>query len=263
MSARARALLPRSRAAAAGGLAWLLFQAAALLATPAGDAPAAPARWVEDQAGVLSAGAARAIDAKLEAFEKRQGSQVLVAIYPRLPPNEVLEDYTHRVAEAWGVGRSKQDDGVVLFLFVEDRALRLEVGYGLEGALTDLESKAILEDVLIPHLRQGDFDAGFTAATDAILAAIDGEYQPDPRALARRPKLDAGTLAFLVVVVVLLVLFSARASRQNRGSRWGGPWMGGGGWGGGGWGGGGFSGGGGGFSGGGGSFGGGGASARW
>ena len=229
----------------------------------AGPVPDKPVRWVTDRASVLSPGAAAAIDSKLEAFEKAQGSQVLIAIFPNLPQDEVLEDYTQRVAEAWRVGRAKQDDGVVLFLFVADRALRLEVGYGLEGALTDLESKHILQDTLIPYLRNGDYDGGFTVAADAILAAIQGEYTADARPAAR-PGQKGGGFIFFIVIIVLLILISAARNRGGRGSNW----TGGGGWGGGGWGGGGggFGGGsfgGGGFSGGGGSFGGGGASARW
>ncbi len=225
--------------------------------------PEKPARWVTDQAGVLSPGAAGAIDGKLEAFEKAQGSQVLVAIFPALPENEVLEEYTQRVAEAWRVGRAKQDDGVVLFLFVADRALRLEVGYGLEGALTDLESKQILQNTVIPYLRNGDYDGGFNAGADAILVAIQGEYTADA---GGRPgqRSKGGGLVFFIFIVVMLILISAAKNRGGRHSNWtgGGGGFGGGGFGGGGLGGG-FGGGGGGFSGGGGSFGGGGASARW
>jgi uncharacterized protein len=220
--------------------------------------PPKPARWVTDRAGVLSPAAAAAIDSKLEAFEHAQGSQVLVAIFPSLPADEVLEDWTQQVAESWGVGRAKQDDGVVLFVFVADRKLRIEVGYGLEGALTDLESKTILDDVLVPHLREGDWDGGIGAATDAILEAIRGEYQPDPNAGRRQRKAPGGAaFLFFLIVVVLLHLIS----RRSRGGWRSGGWWGGGGFGGGGFGGGGF--GGGGFSGGGGSFGGGGASGGW
>jgi uncharacterized protein len=166
------------------------------------------------------------------------------------------------------VGRAKQDDGVVLFAFVGDRALRLEIGYGLEGALTDLESKRILDGALVPHLRQGDWDGGFRAATDAILAAIEGEYVPDPRAAHGPAGGGNASFVFFVILIVFLVLVaSARRQRRGRWRGWsgGGPGYGGGGWSGGSFGGGGFGGfgGGGGFSGGGGSFGGGGASSRW
>ena len=251
-----------------GAWAWLALALAFGAGGPAAGwaaegrpVPEKPARWVTDRAGVLSPGAAAAIDARLEAFEKAQGSQVLIAIFPNLPENEVLEEYTQRVAEAWRVGRARQDDGVVLFLFVADRALRLEVGYGLEGALTDLESKQILQNTLIPFLRNGDYDGGFSAAADAILVAIQGEYTADAAGTpGQRP--PGGGLVFFIFSVVLLILISAAKNRGGRPSNWTG---GGGGFGGGGFGGGGFGGGfgGGGFSGGGGSFGGGGASARW
>ncbi len=245
------------------GLAALFF-AVALAAVEAAQGaetlPPVPARWVTDEAGVLGETAARAIDRRLEEFERGQGSQVLVAIFRQLPDGAVLEDWTQRVAQSWRVGRDEQDDGVVLFVFVDDRLLRLEVGYGLEGALTDLESKAILEAVLLPHLRAGDWDGGIGAAADAILAAIRGEYLPS--ASARRPaaRLPVGFLVLVALFVLVLIIVLGRSARGGRGS--GGF---GGGWTGGGFGGGGFSGGGfgGGFSGGGGSFGGGGASGRW
>ena len=236
-------------------------------ARPAGAAtplPPAPARWVTDAAGVLSPDAAAAIDRQLEAFEKEQGTQLLVVIETRLPADEVLEDWTQRVAESWGVGRAKEDDGAVLFVFVEERALRLEVGYGLEGTLTDLESKAILDEVLVPHLRRGDWDGGIAAAADAIVAAVRGEFEPGGG--ARRGKTSVRSLGcsffvFLLVLMIVLLWLSSRAMRRGgvRTGGWGGRSWRGGGFGGGGFGGGGF----GGFSGGGGSFGGGGASGRW
>lgn len=238
-----------------------LFSAGSAFARPR-IIPPAPARWVNDSAGVLSGSAAQAIDARLEAFEKQQGSQVLIAIFPRLPADEALEAYTHDVAEAWKVGRAKQDDGVVLFAFVEDRALRLEVGYGLEGTLTDLESKQILDETLVPYLRQGDWDSGVSAAADAIVKAIEGEYVADPRG-APDGQPGGGFLFVLILFVILFLVLSARAQRRGNWRSWtgGGPGGIGGGGGMGGWGGGSF--GGGGFSGGGGSFGGGGASSRW
>jgi len=258
-------LSPVRRAASRRGL----FAAAALLASALGPAaparareplPPAPARWVSDRAGVLSTAAAAGIDRELEAFEREQGSQVLVAIFRRLPADEVREDWTQRVAESWRVGRARQDDGVVLCVFVEDRRLRLEVGYGLEGALTDLESRLILEEVLVPRLREGDWDGGVAAAAEAIRSSIRGEYRPEARA-ARRSVGGAGGPALVVfLVIVVLVHLIARRGRRTGfgGPRGTSPW-GGGGFGG--FGGGSF--GGGGFSGGGGSFGGGGASGRW
>jgi len=238
----------------------LLAGALAAPLAAAAPLPPAPARWLTDEAGVLSPSAAAAIDARLEAFEREQGTQILVALFRRLPADEVLEDWTQRVAQAWRVGRADQDDGAVLFVFVDDRLLRLEVGYGLEGTLTDLESRIILDETLVPFLRQGDWDGGIAAAADAIVAAVRGEYQPTPGAA---PAGERFPLGFVFAVLLIVIVFTALSSRASRRGGWrsGGGSFGGGGFGGGGFSGGGFSGGG--FSGGGGSFGGGGASSRW
>jgi len=229
----------------------------------AAELPPAPARWVSDRAGVLSPAAAAEIDRRLEAFEREQGSQVLVAIFERLPEGEALEDWTQRVAEAWRVGRADRDDGVVLFVFVADRALRLEVGYGLEGALTDLESKRILDGAVVPRLRAGDWDGALAAGADAIVESIRGEYAPgEPARGLRSTGGEAGFVALVLLLIVVYLIFKARATHRG-GSFRGGGGASGGGWSGGGFGGGFGGGGGGGFSGGGGSFGGGGASGRW
>jgi uncharacterized protein len=247
-------------------IAAAVWAAASSGARAAAPLPPAPPTRVFDEAGVLSPGAVTAIDRRLEAFEREQGTQIVVAIFHRLPEGEVLEEWTNRVAQSWRVGRARQDDGAVLFAFVDDRQLRLEVGYGLEGALTDLESKAILDELLVPRLAAGDWDGGIAAAADAIVAAVRGEYRPDAntarRATGAGRHASCGEVAVVVVLVFVVLLLLSRASRRGN---WRSGGFGGGGFGGG-FGGGGFSGGGfggGGFSGGGGSFGGGGASGRW
>ena len=248
---------PRLLAALA---AVLLFAGAARAAEPA--LPPAPARWVFDETGFLSPAARATLDGELEAFERAQGSQVLVAIFRQLPAGVTLEEWTQRVAESWRVGRARQDDGVVLFIFLADRLVRIEVGYGLEGALPDLRASRILREVLLPGLRTGDHDGAVLATARAIVAAIRGECEPGPGAERHGDGVPLWLLLLLVIVVLWVLTAAAR--------RGGGPGAGASGWpggfppgriGGGGFSGGGFSGGG--FSGGGGSFGGGGASGRW
>jgi len=218
--------------------------------------------------------AAERLDAKLRAFDEQTSSQIVVAVFPELP-SPSLEDFTIRTAQSWRVGRKKLDNGVVLFVFVKDRKTRIEVGYGLEGALPDATAKQIISDVLLPHFRQGDYAGGLEAAIDAMMAATRGEYKAEPRstAPARVPYPSWVVLLFVLFFVVIPIWRRAkRGPRTYHRRGWDTPWWwgsggGGGGWGSGGFGGGGFGGGGGGggggFSGGGGGFGGGGASGSW
>ena len=212
------------------------------------------------------------LDAKLRGFDEQTSSQIVVAVFPELP-SPSLEDFTIRTAQSWRVGRQKLANGVVLFVFVKDRKMRIEVGYGLEGALPDATANQIIREVMAPRFRQGDYAGGLEAAVDAIMAATRGEYQATPAPARRGPSpVPLWLVLFVIVFVVIPLVRRARygARTYHRGG-WTVPWwFGGGGWGSGGFGGGSFGGGGfggssggGGFSGGGGSFGGGGASGSW
>jgi uncharacterized protein len=228
--------------------------------------PPPPTAYFNDYAGVVSAADARRLDAKLRQFAEETSTQVVVAIFRKLP-SPSLEDFTVRTAQSWRVGRKDWDNGAVLFVFVDDHKMRIETGYGLEGALPDQLAARILDNEVRPRFRAGDWAAGLEAGIDAIIAATRGEYKPPPK-----PKPGVPIVPILIVVffVVLALWLVAQGSRQlnvgrtygSRGGRRGGGYWGGG-WGGGGWGGGGGGLGGGGFSGGGGSFGGGGASSSW
>ena len=247
--------------------------AAAVLLGAAGaladsDVPPPPAHYFNDYASLVSPQVAGQLDDRLRRFDEETSNQVVVAIFPELP-SASLEDFTVRTAQAWRVGRQKLSSGAVLFVFVKDHKLRIEVGYGLEGALPDALAKRIIAETIAPRFRAGDPGGGLEAGITAILAATRGEYTA-----AARPKpqpqsgLGASQILLVFVLVALVVfLLPAMAASQGvtytrggwRGGGFGG-WGSGGGWGGGG---GGFGGGGGGFSGGGGSFGGGGASGSW
>jgi uncharacterized protein len=239
---------------------------AALPARAQSPMPPAPAHYFNDYAGVVSPEVAARLDQKLKAFDDQTSSQIVVAVFPELP-SASMEDFTVRAAQAWRVGRKKLDNGVVLFVFVKDRQMRIETGYGLEGALPDATAHRIIEERITPALRTGDYAGGLEAGIDGIMAATRGEYTASPAPVRGRPQPGGfGSSFFLVLLVLFIVIAMSRGGRRGRtygrrGYYGGGPWWGGG-FGGGGFGGGGF-GGGGGFSGGGGSFGGGGASGRW
>ena len=266
---------PGSRVAVA--LAILLAVAAVALAQRSleDQLPAKPARYVTDLAAVLG-GRADALNSKLEQFERETSNQILVWIDRKIPENFTLEDFTVRAAQKWKAGQEKTDNGAVLFVFVDDHKLRIEVGYGLEGVLPDVTANRIIQDEIVPRFRSGDMPGGIEAGVDAMIAATKGEYKGtgttvDERSRRRGPNISGCVIPAIFFFIFFVLPLLARRRRRGRtfgGSGW---WLGPGGFGGwggggssgGGWGGGGFSGGGGGFSGGGGSFGGGGASGSW
>ncbi len=134
---------------------------------------------VVDQTGTLSTNDVSALNQTIRAFEARKGSQVAVLIVPTTD-GEAIEQYSLRVAEAWKIGRKKIDDGVLLVIAKNDRKLRIEVGYGLEGALTDVTSKRIIDEIITPRFRNGDFSGGISAGIDRILSVVEGEKLPAP-----------------------------------------------------------------------------------
>src|ERR1700712_2671779 len=134
---------------------------------------------VVDQTGTLSTNDVSALNQTIRAFEARKGSQLAVLIVPTTD-GEAIEAFSLRVAEAWKIGRKKIDDGVLLVIAKNDRHLRIEVGYGLEGALTDVTSKRIIDEIITPKFRNGDFTGGISAGVDRMIRIIDGEKLPAP-----------------------------------------------------------------------------------
>jgi uncharacterized protein len=190
-------------AARASFLALLLCWAVAALADVA--VPPLTGRVV-DQTGTLSSGDIASLNQKLRDFEARKGSQIAVLIVPTTAP-ESIEQYSIRVAEAWKVGRKKVDDGAILLVAKDDRKLRIEVGYGLEGALTDVTSKRIIDEIITPKFRNNDFAGGISAGVDQILRVVDGEPLPAPR----QARQDSGLTEFIdpfnpFVIIGVLVL---------------------------------------------------------
>lgn len=276
--------------------AWLtsLFAVLWLLCAPWAAAevavPPLKAR-VTDLTGTLQPGQRAALEKTLQAFENSKGSQIAVLIVPTTRP-ETIEQYAIRVAEAWKLGRKGVDDGVLVLIAKNDRALRVEVGYGLEGAIPDAVAKRIVSEIITPHFKQDDYFGGIRAGVDRIIKVIEGEPLPEKK--STRLKGGGGSGDWLAIGFVLAVVVGG-ALRALLGPFVGGlvagsiavvvAWLlfaslvvalvagllvfiftllgrhGGGGWssGGGGW----SGGSGGGFSGGGGGFGGGGASGRW
>jgi uncharacterized protein len=255
-----------------------------LLAAPAlpqdGGWPALTGRVV-DMAGLLSPSAKASLEAELAAFEAKSSDQVVVATIPGLN-GAVLEEYANGLFRHWQLGQAQENNGVLLLIARDDRKMRIEVGYGLEGTLTDAISRLIIEDVIVPSFRAGDFEGGITQGARFIVKVLSGDMAELEARAKRNPPEDIGESIDWVITTIVLLWFAfvfasiifgflapvygrklgpgryewlgmeydQRAS-SRRGSSSGGSWSSGG------------SSGGGGFSGGGGSSGGGGASGGW
>jgi len=217
------------------------------------DFPALSGRVVDD-ASLLNSSTRNQLNAQLQAHEKASGNQIVVVTLPDLQ-GYPIEEYGYRLGRHWGIGQKDKNNGVLLIVAKKERKVRIEVGYGLEGALTDAISSNIINAVIVPRFKKADFNGGIAAGVDAIIQALGGSYT-----MTKAPTHHAPTVGQIIFGIIMLYFLAqmlfAGFWGGGRGGRGGGYW-------GGGFGGGGFSGGGGGFSGGGGSFGGGGASGGW
>lgn len=249
---------------------------------------------VTDLTQTLSPAEIAQLENKLANFEQEKGSQIAILMVPTTQPEDIAQ-FGIRVVDAWKIGRAKQDDGVLLLVAKSDRKVRIEVGYGLEGAIPDLIAKRIISEIIAPHFRQGDYVGGLDQATSQLMALISGENLPAPEPRAQTASIESllpvlliggfvlggilrsifgsflggtlngGAVGFLAwalggslltaAIFGVVAFFIALMSSAGSGISRGGYYGGGGGWSGGS--------GGGGFSGGGGGFGGGGASGDW
>jgi len=230
------------------------FSAAAL------EVPTRPEGRVTDRTGTLNQRERIALEQKLEAFERETTNQIAVLLIPALE-GDSLEDFSIRLAEKWKIGQKGRNNGAILLIVKNERKLRIEVGYGLEGALPDALAGSIIRNEIAPRFKEGQFYAGVDAGIKAIMAATKGEYRPAKKNPQGSQGLPLWVPLVLILVVGSFMVMSAVGRKRHYHSGGSRGWTSGGGyWGGGG---GSFGDSGGGFSGGGGDFGGGGASGDW
>ena len=178
------------------------------LPTLAQSLPALTGRVVDD-AGMIDAATETAIVQKLAAFEARSSDQIVVATIPDLG-GEAIEPYANRLFRHWGLGQAGENNGVLLLVARDDRRMRIEVGYGLEGTLTDLHAKLIIENTLTPAFRAGDFSGGISAAVDDIVMVLEGDGDElEARARRNRPSGGLGWLETVVIVVWVSLFLGA------------------------------------------------------
>src|SRR5437016_1010364 len=166
---------------------------------------------VVDQTGTLSSSGVDTLNQTIRAFEARKGSQIAVLIVPTTD-GEAIEQFSLRVAEAWKIGRKKTDDGALLVIAKNDRHLRIEVGYGLEGALTDVTSKRIIDEEITPKFKSGDFAGGISAGVNRMIRVIDGEKLPAAEPPHWQPP---NLLNHIDPIFALFVLFGFGAVMRN------------------------------------------------
>lgn len=203
----------------------LLFFFAPLICVGQLGIPEQAGRWVHDEANILSESAEASLEAMIRANRDSTSNQIGVLTIRSLQ-GEILEEYSMKVVEKWVPGQKEKDNGVLLLIVVDDREMRIEVGDGLEGVLTDALSSRINRNEIAPFFRQGDYDSGVKAGVVAIINAIKGEYKNDdpPK---RRKSSKRSPLATLLVLIIIFIIIS----RRGRGGRGGGGyWSSGSGW---------------------------------
>jgi uncharacterized protein len=184
------------------------------------EVPALTGRIV-DNAHLLPPDRAASLSAELVAHEERTGNQVVLLTLPSLE-GEPLEEFSHRVATTWKLGRKGTDNGVLVLVVPGDRKIRIEVGYGLEGTLTDARSSRIIREEMAPRFRAGDFAGGISAGLKAILGTIEGTYTPPERKTVPAGTNTGGALGIFFLAVVVGVLAGAIIGAQRKGGPVGG-----------------------------------------
>mgnify|MGYP001587530811 CR=1 FL=1 len=159
---------------------------------------------VTDLTVTLDAGQTQTLESRLAEFEKSKGAQLAVLIVPTTEP-ETVEQFGIRVADAWKLGRKGVDDGALLLVAKDDHTLRIEVGYGLEGVLNDATAHRIIDEIIVPQFKRGEFYAGIESGLAAMMKVIDGEPLPPPRGAAARGKFDFESLLFIAFGLVVVV----------------------------------------------------------
>lgn len=229
------------------------------------ELPPPPRQYVTDEAGVITPALVAQLNQRLAAFERATSNQIVAVVSNRLPDGASLEDYAQRLYSAWKIGGKKNSNGVLMLVFVQDRKVRIQSGYGLEGALPDVLCNRIIRETMAPAFRSGKYGVGLAAGIQAVMQATKGEYKGSGKTSEKSAgllDLLFSPLGFFLLVLLVLVISARRRALAGGGidpaaAAATGFFLGGGG---GGWGGGS---GGGGFSGGGGESGGGGSSGNW
>jgi len=179
--------------------------------------PSKPAHYFNDYAGIVSQSVGDELDRQLSQFERVTSNQVVVAIFPKMQSDSDIADYTQRVAQAWGVGQKERRNGVVLFVFLQDRKMIIQVGYGLEGALPDATAFNITEYQMKPRFIASDYEGGLRVGIDSICGAIGGEYSSKTETVPKQKRHPRSLVLPLVLLgfIPLSLLFGLHRTARR------------------------------------------------
>jgi len=181
--------------------------------------PPPPADYFNDYANVAAAPVAADPNAKLQTFEKQTSTQAVVAVFPKMASASAVSDFARRLAESWKPGRKGKNNGVLLPVFIQERTMDIEVGYGLEGALPDVPAKRIIEQEIKPQFRKGGYAAGLSAGDTAIMRAVRGGYLDDgTTAGGESGRITSPGWGGLTLPVIFPMLFLLSRLRRMRGT---------------------------------------------
>ena len=186
--------------------------------------PGTPSGFVNDFAGVLASDQQQALEIKIASFEKDTGNELSVVIIPSLD-GDTIENFAVKLFEDWGIGKNKKDNGILLLIARDDRQMRIEVGYGLEGALTDARSFWIIQNVLKPSFQEGDYYRGINGGVDSIILTTKGEFKPDTNSTSKNG-FNGDSVFFLIWVLWIFFVWMGSVLARSR-SWWGGGIVGG------------------------------------
>jgi len=210
---------------------WMLLIFSAGIAFGQNDLPEKPHSWVEDYAGILSGSEKNDLNSTLADVEHRTSNQIFIAIFDRLPENQYLEDFTVKLYEKWRPGLSEKDNGILISVFIADKKMRIEVGYGLEDVITDAQSGVVIRDYMVPSFRNGDYYGGLKAALNVLIPAAEGKYQIP---VERKGKSTQNFSWSAVIIALIIFIIYARMARRSasygmgsrrRGSGFDGPFL--------------------------------------
>lgn len=175
--------------------------------------------YVNDYASMISGSSKAKLEEELRSFEQSDSTQLVILTIPSLE-GEPIEDYSIKVAEAWKLGQARKDNGILLLVSKNDRKMRIEVGRGLEGKLTDLMAGRIIDLVIKPRFKRDDFDGGFTAGVASLIDATRGEFKAEEKDSRKETQPFQSSWLFLLVAIILVYLFLSSARRKAKPGNW-------------------------------------------